>query len=171
MSKAFRNDTITSFSRPIDRVAIAMYAFHATIHALPAEAAQGSPVSLAGVTYTTLAVSADLLGAASFELSFEEATARLSSLDRMYCEPDGSFVWVSSQKESPWQVDGNLYDRNERLLFVDVKGSCPPAEFDRLLSCFGWPQTAIMFQLVREAVLLGETEFRRWANRGAHSTK
>ena len=88
---------------------------------------------------------------------------RLAGLERMYCEPDGSFVWVSSQADRLWQVDGNLYDRAERLLFVDVRGTCPAEEFDRLLQCLGWPETAVMFQLVREAVLLGEDEFRRWA--------
>ena len=89
--------------------------------------------------------------------------ARLAGLERMYCEPDGSFVWVSSQADRLWQVDGNLYDRAERLLFVDVRGTCPTEEFNRLLRCLGWPETAVMFQLVREAVLLGEEEFRKWA--------
>ena len=79
----------------------------------------------------------------------------------MYCEPDGSFVWVSSQGEPAWQVDGNLYDHNERLLFVDLKGTCPPREFDRFLAALGWPRTKLMFQLTREAVFLDEAEFRR----------
>jgi hypothetical protein len=29
----------------------------------------------------------------------------------------------------------------------------------------GWPQTPLVFQLVREAVFLDEAEFRRWAAR------
>jgi hypothetical protein len=86
----------------------------------------------------------------------------------MFCEPDGSFVWVSSQGEPAWQVDGNLYDRNERLLFVDLKGTCPPREFDRLLGALGWPSTALMFQLTREAVFLDEAEFRRHALESAN---
>jgi hypothetical protein len=97
-------------------------------------------------------------------ISFEEASARLTKLERMYCEPDGSLVWVSSQGEPAWQVDGNLYDRNERLLFVDLKGTCLAESFDRLLAALGWPQTSLMFQLTREAVFLDEAEFRRWAS-------
>ena len=97
--------------------------------------------------------------------SFEVASQRLGQLERMFCEPDGSFVWVSSQGDPVWQVDGNLYDRDERLLFVDLKGTCPPDQFDRLLSALGWPETKLMFQLTREAVFLDEAEFRRLSAR------
>jgi hypothetical protein len=85
----------------------------------------------------------------------------------MFVEPDGSFVWASSQNSAPWQVDGNLHDRDELLLFVDIKGSCPQAEFDRLLMALGWPQNRVMFQLTRQAVFLDESEFRRYAQRCA----
>ena len=95
--------------------------------------------------------------------SFEETRERLSRLARMYCEPDGSFVWVSSQGEPAWQVDGNLYDLAERLLFVDLKGTCPGEALDQLLTAFGWPAMRVMFQLTREAVFLDEAEFRQWA--------
>ena len=66
-----------------------------------------------------------------------------------------------------WQIDGNLFDRAGRLLFVDLKGSCPDDQLDRLLSAFGWPATPVMFQLVREAVFLDNAEFRRVA--GTHN--
>jgi len=138
-----------------------MYAFHTTIHARPAAAAAGKEIELAGRRIRTLEISHEELGAATFACTFEEAIDKLSEFERMYCEPDGSFVWVSSQGEPAWQVDGNLYDKNERLLFVDAKGSCPAEQFDRLLTALGWPETPVMFQLVRQAVLLGEAEFRR----------
>ena len=57
----------------------------------------------------------------------------------MFCEPDGSFVWVSSQGEPAWQLDGNLYDRNSRLLFVDLKGTCPRGAFDQLMTASDGP--------------------------------
>ncbi len=81
----------------------------------------------------------------------------------MYFEPDGSFVWTSAQSEPRWHVEGNLFDRDGRLLFADLKGACPNEQLDRLLAAFGWPRTPLMFQLVREAVFLGEAEFRRYA--------
>jgi hypothetical protein len=140
-----------------------MYGFQVSVHARAAEAKAGEAIELAGRTVRPLGVSPETLGTATMGCSFEEARDRLEQLARMYCEPDGSFVWASPQGKAAWQVDGNLYDRNERLLFVDLKGMCPPQEFDRLLKALGWPETRLMFQLTREAVFLDEEEFRRFA--------
>ncbi|MBL9123615.1 MAG: hypothetical protein JNG90_08275 [Planctomycetaceae bacterium] len=138
-----------------------LLAFHVCVHARPDAAIAGPRRHVAGVELETLAVApADLppLGT-----SFEEAAAELAALPRMYCEPDGSFVWVSTAGETTWQVDGNLYDRAGRLLFVDLKGCCSAPEFDRLLRALGWPETPVIFQLVREAIYLDEGAFRRHA--------
>jgi len=93
-------------------------------------------------------------------VTFEEAAEALAQLDRMFVEPDGSFVWRSNDSHLPWQVDGVLYDRCDRLWYVELKGECPPEELDRLLATFGWPEMALMFQLVREAVFVDEATFR-----------
>lgn len=140
-----------------------MYSFYVTIHAQPATAAPGPTLDLGGRQVRTLQVAHDEVAKTTMPVSFESAITALASLERMYCEPDGSFVWTSSQSESPWQVDGNLYDREGRMLFVDAKGSCPAERFDCLLSALGWPATKLMFQLTREAVFLDEEEFRRHA--------
>lgn len=136
--------------------------FQITIHARSAETKLGAHEELAGKQYRTLHVPPAALGAA-FDISFEAASEALSRLERMFLEPDGSFVWVSAAKERPWQLDGVLYDRKERLLYVDLKGACTPDDFDRLLAALGWPGTPVMFQLAREAVFLDEDEFRRYA--------
>lgn len=141
-----------------------MLTFSVTIHARPAEAAAGPAAQLAGRTLQTLAVAPALLAATPFACTFEEASEKLEMLERMFLEPDGSFVWTSSQGGEPWQVDGNLYDRADRLSFVDLNGRCPAAEFDRLLTALGWPQTPLVFQLTREALVLDEAEFRRSAS-------
>jgi hypothetical protein len=70
---------------------------------------------------------------------------------------------VSAREGLYWQVDGNVFDRDGRVVLVDMKGSCPPEEFDRLLACFGWPGEPLLFQLVRPAVFLEESVFRRHA--------
>jgi hypothetical protein len=136
--------------------------FHTTVHARPAGSSAGPSIQITGRAVRTLAVSPESL-ATPFQISFEEAAVRLEQLDRMYFELDGSFVWASSHAEQPWQVDGNLFDRAGRLLFVDLKGMCPREQLDRLLAAFGWPETPVMFQLTREAVFLDEVEFRRFA--------
>jgi len=147
---------------------MAMYEFHATLHARPAEVQAGPTAQLKKLDFRTLEVPQSLLAAAAMPCSFEQAAAALGRLEQMYCEPDGSFVWTSVhghgvQNYVPWQVDGNLYDRNGRVLLVDLKGRCPPTEFDRLLAVFGWPEVRLMFQLVRQAVFLDEPEFRCYA--------
>jgi hypothetical protein len=95
----------------------------------------------------------------------DEAFDRLGQLERMYAEPDGSFVWTSPREGRAWQVDGNAFERDGRVLLCDLRGSCPPAEFDRLLAAFGWPDETVMMQLVRPAVFLAEEAFRRHALR------
>ncbi len=145
-----------------------MLSFQVTLHARPADLIAGPNIELHSQQVKTLIVDHELL-ATPFALSFEEAAARLEQLERLFFEPDGSFVWASSQSEPSWQVDGNLFDRDGRLLFVDLKGTCPTKEFDRLLSAFGWPAAQVVFQLTREAVFLEESEFRQFAVKQLHS--
>jgi hypothetical protein len=139
-----------------------MLTFHTAIHARTPEVSAGAKIELRGLQLSTLTIPPEAL-AATFPLSFEQAGAALEQLPRLYFEPDGSFVWVSAQGEPAWQVDGNLFDRAGGLLFVDLKGTCPSQQFEQLLRAFGWPGTAVLFQLLREAVFLDESEFRRYA--------
>jgi hypothetical protein len=146
-----------------------MFVFQATLHARSPEVSTGIPLALRGLRLPTLIVPPVAL-AHAFAMSFEDAARSLESLARMFVEPDGSFVWVSSNAISDdtaerWQLDGNLFDRNGRLLMVDLKGSCAEADFDQMLSAFGWPTTPVVFQLSREAVFLDEANFRRYARR------
>ena len=94
-------------------------------------------------------------------VSFEQAYEALEQLERMFIEPDGALVWVSSAADNPWQIDV-LHDRGDRLSYVELKGYCPPEALDRLLGCFGWPDTSLVFQLVREGRILDEAAFRQW---------
>jgi hypothetical protein len=143
-----------------------LFQFHATLHARSPEVSLGTEIELRGVLTRTLIVPPAAL-AHPFAMTFEEVVAALERLERMFVEPDGSFVWVSSSDAParPWQLDGNLSDRNGRLLLVDLKGSCAEVEFERLLAAFGWPGMPVCFELTREAVFLGESEFRRYAAR------
>jgi hypothetical protein len=136
--------------------------FHATIHARPTEAKPAGAVTIAGVEWPALHVPQAAL-AAPFAITFEEAADRLAQLPRMHVEADGSFVWVSATADGSWQIDGVLYDRGGRLLFADLKGNLSPHGLDELLAALGWPQTPVIFQLVREAVFLDEATFRSYA--------
>jgi len=139
-----------------------LYAFEAVLHRRPADAAAGGAHADDHGTWPILAVSREDL-AQPFAIGFDDAVERLARLPRMFVELDGSFVWTSPAADRAWQVDGNLFERAGRVLLVDLKGSCPPAEFDRLLAAFGWPGEPIMLGLVRAAVFLDEPTFRRHA--------
>ena len=142
-----------------------IYAFDITLHGRTPDLVGLQSVDThadAWGAWPTLAVPRDLL-ATPMGIGFDEALERLSRLERMYAEPDGSFVWTSPREGLWWQVDGNAYEKEGRVLLADLKGSCPAAEFDRLVEAFGWPQQAMMMQLVRPAVFLDEPTFRRHA--------
>jgi len=147
-----------------------LYAFEITLHRLAA-GPDGLAAGLARPaaehvdawgTWPTLAVSREALNVPLL-IDFDESLARLGRLERMYVEPDGSFVQTSRAGGMAWQIDGNASEKDGRVLLVDLKGSCPPREFDRLLEAFGWPGEPLMVQLVRAAVFLDESTFRRHA--------
>lgn len=139
-----------------------LYAFEATVHRRPDEAvAVGSVTDRYGTWQVLQPPQASL--AKPLAVSFDEALERLTELPRMFIEPDGAFVWVSSIEDRPWQVDGNLFEREGRVLIVDLKGSCPAAEFDRFLEALGWPAEPVMFALMRAGAFLDEMGFRRHA--------
>jgi hypothetical protein len=139
-----------------------VYAFDAALHRLPDAAPPGPPHEDAWGTWPTLAAG-HARAATPFTIGFDDAFARLARLDRMFAEPDGSFVWTSPREGLSWQVDGNAFEKDGRVLLVDLKGSCPPEAFDQLLAAFGWPGEPVMLQLVKPAVFLDEGTFRAHA--------
>ncbi len=97
-------------------------------------------------------------------VTFEHATAALAQLERLFIEPDGSFVWTGHDADGePWQVDGNLIDRGDVLAYAEVKGRCPTEQFNRLLATFGWPQAPLAFHLPQRGVMVNEAELRKLA--------
>ena len=125
----------------------------------------------------------------SFVVSWEDAAAMLERMPRMIFELDGSFVLsgdleragassppsadcelttISGAEDAParWQVDGHLFDFAGRLHRVEPHGACPPAMFDELLHCVGWPQQRVAFEVVRLGATVEEAEFRRLASAG-----
>ena len=123
-----------------------MLTFHASIYGGPPESARALAVT------------------------FDQAAAALQQLERLFIEPDGSFVWTGvAANGEPWQVDGNLIDRGDALAYAELKGRCPDEQFDQLLAAFRWPQEALAFNLLQRGVTISEAEFRKLAvsERGA----
>jgi hypothetical protein len=115
-------------------------------------------------------------------IDFESAAEQLQSLDRMYFEMDGSFVWSGetvwseatplSGEESTqvsvdpvrWQIDGMIYDVGGRIQRVELKGSCPKANWRQLLSVLQWPDQPLIAYSIANATFeeIGELEERVW---------
>ena len=134
--------------------------FHVFLLPKPVGITARVPLVVEGTSLETIPVESASI--ASFSVTFEETETALSTFPRMFCEPDGSFVWRSSSPEDPWQVDGLLADRAGSLVQVEVKGTCPSNALDRLLMAVGWPGTEVAFQLAKAGVLVDEAEFRRF---------
>jgi hypothetical protein len=97
-------------------------------------------------------------------VTFEQAAEALAQLERLFIEPDGSFVWTGQDADGEsWQVDGNLIDRGDALAYAEVKGRCPAKQFDRLLAAFGWPHAPLAFHLPQRGVMVSESELRKLA--------
>jgi len=97
----------------------------------------------------------------SFACTWEDAAAMLERLPRMIFELDGSFVFSGNDESGRrWQVNGHLFDFVGKLQRLELRGECPPAAFDELLRCVGWPTQLVVFDMVREGVSVNEQEFR-----------
>lgn len=61
-------------------------------------------------------------GRGPLETSFEAAAERLESLEKLYFEPDGSFVWTRDAGRQ--QIFGMLYDAGGQIQYIDLRGTC-----------------------------------------------
>ncbi|MFM2097159.1 MAG: hypothetical protein RIS70_4283 [Planctomycetota bacterium] len=136
--------------------------FDAVVHARPDREIEEQSLDVGGRKLSVLCIAPEELHL-PFPVSFEETLERMDRMPQLLIELDGSFVWSGVEEGSAWQLDGTVNDRDGRLLYVSVRGTCSDQNWERLLHCFGWPTQWLVIQSVREAVFLEEAEFRRWA--------
>lgn len=130
--------------------------FHVFWHRLPENCAAGPEwQSPTGPIRTLQPTSNDL--ALAWPLSFEEGLQALERLDRLFAEPDGSFVWRPAAGE---QVDGQCYDRDGQLLYIELRGDCTLANIDRLKRALLPDAAMISIQLARDGVFLAWNDWR-----------
>jgi len=79
-----------------------------------------------------------LNGPSPLRVSFETLAAELTPWVGMHFEMDGSFVWVSSERDDAglphWQLDGMIYDRNNAVQYVELKGRCDRTAWIKLVA-------------------------------------
>lgn len=137
------------------------YELHVNLFARPAGAVESSVKGLRGVPCVVLccADGRPLTYDAFFPMTFEQAIERLARLPRLDAEPDGFFVMAGGAGLTHWSVSGQLFDFDGRLHRVELNGRCPPASFEEILKCFGWPETPLVFELVEQGVALDDAAF------------
>lgn len=64
--------------------------------------------------------------------SFESLAEKLGSMPGMVFEMDGSFVWVDHDFTPASQMDGMVYDRQGKLEYVEIKGTCNAQQWHML---------------------------------------
>lgn len=69
----------------------------------------------------------------------------------MFAEPDGSFVWRQAAER---QIDGQLYDCDGRLLYVELSGNCLSDDIIALELALNPQRDPFVVQLLREGVVL-----------------
>ena len=79
---------------------------------------------------------------------FDAAAQRLTAIESLYFEPDGSFVWVC--RLSGQQIDGMLYDALGQLQYVELSGHCGRSAWRLLLEALlGQPADSLPLQVMR----------------------
>ncbi len=77
-------------------------------------------------------------GPSPLPISFEAIADQLTPWPGMYFEMDGSFVWVSTERDEAgvarWQLDGMIYDRAGTVQYVELKGRCDCNAWIKLVS-------------------------------------
>lgn len=61
----------------------------------------------------------------NFAVTFDEFITAAENIPNFFVELDGSFVWRSL--EPPWQIDGVVFDRDEYVSQIELKGNSPRA--------------------------------------------
>lgn len=136
--------------------------FHTIVRPL-GEALLGSstrvPWSDTTVEARMLAEGSPQLEQQGFGATYEDFAEQLSKVPRLYIEPDGSYVWVSSEDPTR-RVWGQITDDGQQVLYLELRGRCQWDDLAAIVGMIGWPETQLIFQLMPDAVLVEESQFR-----------
>ncbi len=117
-----------------------------------------SKIDIRGAEVLTYRLDSDS-GAAGFSVSYEELSQKLSQIERLFIEPDGSFVWVSPDNTEQ-KLNGQITDDGKHVMFLELRGNCPFHSMEPVLAGLGWPTCRLLFQQLPEANLFDEEGIR-----------
>jgi periplasmic divalent cation tolerance protein len=135
--------------------------WHLRIAGLPENAIPGPRATVLGKEVETLRLPT---GPIPMQVTFEAVADVLSRYPNLHFEPDGAFTWGSIERRTKdlrmWQLDGMIYDRENRIEFVELKGNCDRATwqaFTQVLS--GVEYGRLVVQWIDQGIWISETEF------------
>lgn len=105
-------------------------------------------------------------GPKPLSVAFEQVEERLSRFPNVHFEPDGSFVWGATE-QGPyfgrlWQLDCMLYDRENRIQYVELKGNCDRTTWEMLIEVLaGVECNPLVVQWIEQGVWVHEWELRK----------
>jgi hypothetical protein len=137
-----------------------MLSFHTRIHAHCGSLEPVGVVTVAGQNLDTVRPTTAL---ETLAVTFEDVVAALTELPRLDVEPDGFFTWTSAAGPDDWKLEGQLVDAGRALMYVELKATVPSEMLDQVITTLGWPESRLLFELVREGVFVEEPVFRQWA--------
>ena len=140
-----------------------MLSFHTRIHALTGSLEPAGVITVGGQNFDTVRATSAL---DTHAVTFDAVVAALAELPRLDVEPDGFFTWVSTAGLDDWKVEGQLVDAGPALMYVELKATVPTDMFDQVIATLGWPESRLLFELVRAGVFVEEPAFRKWAQCG-----
>lgn len=97
----------------------------------------------------------------TFDVSFDELFETLQNFERLFIELDGSFVWRGTSDDSPWQIDGIVFEKDDRVWYVELKGYCDHQSFNNLVSCLAGNESSFIVQSITEGTVVSGREFIR----------
>lgn len=91
-----------------------------------------------------------------WDITFEQALTALERLERLFAEPDGSFVWRPGEGR---QIDGLLFDRANRLAYVELRGDAEGEDVDQLLAALNPQGRDLAVQVMQQG---GFLRWKQW---------
>ena len=137
--------------------------WHLRIAGLPLNATLGGQETILGRSLETLLLPT---GPSPMSVSFEWVAEKLLRMPNLHFEPDGAFTWGSTERHSKakrkWQLDGMIYDRENLIEYVELKGNCDRTTWESLTEVLsGVECTPLVVQWITQGIWISESNFKR----------
>ena len=132
--------------------------WHLVVHHLASEPQASMQRAIAGRSLKVLQLE-PWQQSHEFHRTFDGVLAAINTELGGYVEGDGSFVWRPQPGPDGSFIEGNLFDGDQNLRHVELKGRLSRGELERFLKLLGWPDDRLVIQFVTHGLFLGVDDF------------